>query len=407
MIHFSWNRLSPLQLLRLAGVLTAAVDALLTTIRRLQSPGSSHSLVDQLLGPGLPLPTAIAIDTFASAVIGLGFWSLCRERFMLTLPKWALGLLLLQTFTSWLSNPCNVYLASVQAGFILSSRGGAYWVLFQSLVQLGISFFLPSLARVLLPSHLATLTGWQLHFAHFSTGLIYHIFTFGLGALAASAFRQKIELRRKNAELAATRQIEADSARLAERLSISRDLHDELGHHLTGLSINLQLASKQTTGEAKATVDSAYLLARTVLSDIRNTVTDLRDAPAIQLPKALATLTAGIDSPHVHLKVSEGLDHVDLLPSHALFRSSQEMITNALRHAAASNLWIELTATATSYSLSIRDDGRGAKPFVLGNGLRGILERVSNLGGKVQFQPTIGQGFAAIITLPRRLDGTA
>jgi len=86
---------------------------------------------------------------------------------------------------------------------------------------------------------------------------MYHFFTFGLGALVASTVRQSMELRRKNAELAATRQIEADAARLAERLAISRDLHDELGHHLTGLSLNLQLASKQVQGEAKATVDSA------------------------------------------------------------------------------------------------------------------------------------------------------
>ncbi|MBM3763215.1 MAG: hypothetical protein FJW36_23610 [Acidobacteria bacterium] len=90
-----------------------------------------------------------------------------------------------------------------------------------------------------------------------------------------------------------------------------------------------------------------------------------------------------------------------------MFRTTQEMITNALRHAAASNLWIELGATKTSYSLSIRDDGRGAKPFVLGNGLHGILERVSNLGGNVQFQPALRQGFAAIITLPRRVEATA
>ncbi len=396
-----------MQLLRLAGVLTATLDASLNTIRRLQSPTLSSSFIDQTLGPHLSVSALIAFDILASAIVGLGFWCLCRERFMLSVPRWALGILLLQTLTSWLSNPCNTYVASVQAGLLFSSRGGAYWILFQSLVQLCISLFSPSLAKVLLPSHLATLTGWQFHFANFSTAIIYHLFTFGLGGLAASAFRQKMELRRKNAELAATRQMEADAARLAERLAISRDLHDELGHHLTGLSINLQLASKQTTGEAKATVDSAYLLARTVLSDIRNTVTDLRDAPAIQLPQALSTLTEGIHSPRVHLHVSEGLDHVDLLPSHALFRSTQEMITNALRHAAASNLWIELSATATSYTLSVRDDGRGAKHLVLGNGLRGTLERVSNLGGQVRFNPSLSRGFEAVITLPRRVSGNA
>gem|GEM_PF-1998051 len=125
------------------------------------------------------------------------------------------------------------------------------------MVQIGFGLFSPSASRVLLPSHLATLNGGPLLFANLATGLMYHFFTFGLGALVASTVRQSMELRRKNAELAATRQIEADAARLAERLAISRDLHDELGHHLTGLSLNLQLASKQVQGEAKATVDSA------------------------------------------------------------------------------------------------------------------------------------------------------
>jgi len=43
---------------------------------------------------------------------------------MLSLPRWALSFLLLETFTSWLSNPCNSYMTSIQAGFLLSFRGG-------------------------------------------------------------------------------------------------------------------------------------------------------------------------------------------------------------------------------------------------------------------------------------------
>jgi|GEM_PF-1858434 len=118
------NQLSSLQMLRLVGILSAVMDASLTTMRRLQSPGPSRSLADQFLGPGSPVSASITFDFLAAAIIGIGFWWLCRERAMLSLPRWALSFLLLETFTSWLSNPCNSYMTSIQAGFLLSFRGG-------------------------------------------------------------------------------------------------------------------------------------------------------------------------------------------------------------------------------------------------------------------------------------------
>jgi len=90
------------------------------------------------------------------------------------------------------------------------------------------------------------------------------------------------------------------------------------------------------------------------------------------------------------------------LPSHALFRSVQEVITNALRHAAAANLWIELRAEGPGYRLVARDDGRGAKGLQLGNGLRGMKERVESLGGQAGFGSCAGGGFQVEITLPRK-----
>lgn len=319
-----------------------------------------------------------------------------------------MGVLLFQVLTTLLVSPGINYIGSAQAGFLFSLRMGLVWIAAQSLVEVAVSFAFPGIGDWILPPYLQGLSSAALWTATAATAVIYHLLAFGLGYLGANSVRQRLELARRNAELEATQQIEADAVRLAERLTIARDLHDELGHHLTALSLNLQLASKQSEGIAKQTVDDAYLLARTVLSDIRNTVTDLRSATAVELPRALRTLVSGIANPQVHLVIGPGLEELDPLPSHALFRSAQELITNTLRHASAPNLWIEFQAELAFYTLLVRDDGRGTANLEPGNGLKGMTERIQNLGGTVAFGTAAqGKGFHAFVKLPRKVTGTS
>ena len=98
------------------------------------------------------------------------------------------------------------------------------------------------------------------------------------------------EQRRLNAELRATRVLLAESARVNERTRISRELHDLLGHHLTALSLNLEVAGHLTEGRAQEHVKQAHTLARLLLTDVREAVSQLREGDAIDLGAALLLL---------------------------------------------------------------------------------------------------------------------
>jgi len=86
--------------------------------------------------------------------------------------------------------------------------------------------------------------------------------------------------------------------------------------------------------------------------------------------------------------------------AHVLLRCTQEIITNAVRHAGARNLWIKVRREAGGVSLEARDDGTGNDGIVVGNGLRGMRERLQQCGGELQIQTRRGEGFCLRATVP-------
>ena len=83
-----------------------------------------------------------------------------------------------------------------------------------------------------------------------------------------------------------------------------------------------------------------------------------------------------------------------------LLRCTQEIITNSVRHAQASNLWIKVHSGTDGLKLSARDDGRGVSQLRTGNGLDGMSERLRQLGGKLEIESKPGAGFALYAWLP-------
>src|SRR5690606_18328623 len=97
----------------------------------------------------------------------------------------------------------------------------------------------------------------------------FSLFIYVTSLVAKQQAQARDEQRRLNAELRATRALLAESARVNERTRISRELHDLLGHHLTALSLNLEVASHMTEGRAQEHVRQANTLARLLLTDVR------------------------------------------------------------------------------------------------------------------------------------------
>ncbi len=355
-------------LLPIAGLLTWAAAGLPTLFGLSEAPG--------LAAPGA-LVWLGAFVVFGAAFVAATCAPSSRRwvRWLLLGVQTAAALLLAQRSRGF--EGAFFAIVAGQAAVLLSWRAALGWIAAQSAALAGIY-----LHRALSPGRAALLT------------LAYgglQAFALGLASLAEREGRARRELARVNAELLATQAFLADSGRVAERLRISRELHDALGHHLTALSLHLEVASHLAEGKAEEHVKHAQEMARTLLAEVRGVVSTLRQEPPLDLAEVLRTLISGVPRPRVHLRL-EGVP-TDGPAVHALFRCAQEIITNAVRHSEAENLWLELSPRPGAWELSARDDGRGAPRFQPGSGLRGMQERLEQLGGGLAVAPPAGGGF--------------
>jgi signal transduction histidine kinase len=225
-------------------------------------------------------------------------------------------------------------------------------------------------------------------------------FVFVTSLVARQQAQAREEQRRLNAELRATRALLAESARVNERTRISRELHDLLGHHLTALSLNLEVAGHLSEGRVKEHVQQAHTLARLLLTDVREAVSQLREGGAIDLGAALRPLAENVPALDIHMDIQEPLMLDDPERAHVLLRCTQEIITNAVRHAGAHNLWIHARREDGQIGIDARDDGAGAEAVVPGNGLRGMRERLVQHGGDLKVESRPGEGFCLHLSLP-------
>src|SRR3989442_4731919 len=118
----------------------------------------------------------------------------------------------------------------------------------------------------------------------------FQIFAVATMSLARSESRAREDLARTNAELTATRELLAENSRVAERLRISRDLHDTLGHHLTALSLQLEVASRLASGASADRVSDAHAITRPLLGDLRDVGSRPRQTSCIDLGATITSL---------------------------------------------------------------------------------------------------------------------
>ena len=343
-------------------------------------------------------PAMIALHV----AFGAAFWVNTRRIQGLSPTRASISLLALQLGIALLVSPDLLLLLALEAPLVLPRRASLLWMA----VQVPASVARPLAAAA--GYGVFVTPGWAL--AHLPYGLavaisILHVtvwewLAFAGGYLAATQYRAGQALSRANAELLATRHLLADNSRLAERLRISRELHDAVGHHLAGLSVNLELARLHVDGAAAEAVREAQGVAKALLSDVREMVSRLRRDRPLDLCRALETLAAGTSDPEIHLAMPETLEFANPAHAHAIFRCVQEAITNAVRHAGARHLWIDVTREPERVEVRVRDDGRGAAHPTPGNGITGMTERFVDAGGALEIESAPGRGFQLRAWLP-------
>ena len=232
---------------------------------------------------------------------------------------------------------------------------------------------------------------------------------YGLLNVFAASVVQRFVLERKqkeytaalNRELIATRDLLSQSAAQGERLRIARDLHDILGHHMTALILNLEVASHSAEGAAREKVDQSLAIAKMLIGDLRSTVSELRDEAAINLEESIRKLVSGIPSFDIDVDFSDAPKIEDMDTAETLLRCTQEAVTNVLRHSSADHCRIVMAGDDARYTLSVIDNGTVRQSITPGNGLTGMMERVVARGGQLDWQQS-NEGFRIQVTMGAR-----
>ncbi|HEX9995780.1 MAG TPA: PAS domain-containing protein [Abditibacterium sp.] len=216
----------------------------------------------------------------------------------------------------------------------------------------------------------------------------------------------------------------ATRAREAERTSIAREIHDELGQALTALKMDLAWTAKRLlqcfaplqTPEATNSSQELQERARAMIALTENTIGTVRRI-ATQLRPALLDdlgLEAAAEWQVKDFAARTGivcdfkstLGERELAPgiATASFRILQEALTNVARHAEATRVRVRLSRKNSELHLEVRDNGSGIQPHRLVNvrslGLLGMHERALGLGGSVEISPIKTRGTRVTARIP-------
>ena len=205
------------------------------------------------------------------------------------------------------------------------------------------------------------------------------------------------------------REAETQAAAFAERARIARDLHDVLAHSLAAVSVNLQAAEGLLTSgtlpadnpelvKAIECIDRAGTLTRDGLAAAKRAVLALRD-DAAPLPDQLASLAEryrAAGEPAVNLEVSGEVRPIPAEAAVAAYRTAQEALTNARKHAPGEPVTLSLGYEPGQVTLSVVNPippRHAEKPLAgtgAGYGLVGLAERAALAGGTFEAGPDAG-----------------
>jgi signal transduction histidine kinase len=200
-------------------------------------------------------------------------------------------------------------------------------------------------------------------------------------------------------ELQATQALLSITAKRDERLRISRDLHDSLGHKLTALRLQLELASHVSKEKVSKKIFIAKKISDALLFDLRNTVSDFRENDYINLAEAIDTLCQEIPRLQVNHNVDLANTMLSIRQADVLYRCVQESLTNIIKHANATHCDIHLYIDEGDIKGVIQDNGQQCQDFQAGNGLLGMQERLKILDGQLHYAFN-QQGFYVHFSLP-------
>ena len=268
--------------------------------------------------------------------------------------------------------------AAVGAGLLIAhgDSGHGWWGIAIYLAAAGAALYRPPKGVYWVGGVLVFLVALGFYRERPGTEIAESAFSLLLAGAVVLLIRQAMHLIR---ELRRTRGELARSAVERERLRFARDLHDLLGHSLSLIVVKAELTQRLAERDpAAARQEAAEIEAvgRQALAEVRQTVSGYR---TLRFEDELARAKDALADAGIEAVIRTGDGPLPSTLDNAFAWVVREGTTNVIRHSSASSCVIARTGTR----LEIRDDGKGAANLVRGNGLRGLAERMADVGGHV------------------------
>ncbi len=225
-------------------------------------------------------------------------------------------------------------------------------------------------------------------------------------ALGLLAPTEKARLAQRVSHLARTR-IDAVDSQAAELRRIERDLHDGAQARLVAIGMTIGAAEQLVDTDpaaAKALLAKASEASATALRELRQVVRGIH--PPVLAERGLGDAVRALvldTSLTAHVTVDLPVRPDAPVESAAYFAIS-ELLTNAVKHGGATEVWIDISHHGTTLRVTVTDDGRGGADPGRGTGLQGIERRLAAFDGVLALNSPVGGPTTAVLELTRALD---
>lgn len=238
-------------------------------------------------------------------------------------------------------------------------------------------------------------------------GMPTAVWGFGIvfpGLMAAIGCKIWYNNARRNEALRLSQEELANMARVAERERIGRDLHDLLGHTLSVITLKSELACKLAERDPVAAANEmreVERISRKALMEVRRAVSGMR-APGMlaELANIKVALSAALVDFEYEAEPVVLAQEIESVLGFVV----REAATNVIRHANARRCRLLMKKVGDQVRLEIEDDGRGGVKET-GNGLRGLRERLSAVGGSLEMDSPLGGGTRLVVHVPIEVPG--
>lgn len=214
------------------------------------------------------------------------------------------------------------------------------------------------------------------------------------------------KLKKVMVELKETSQKLEEASIVEERSRIAREIHDTLGHTLTGAIVQLEAAKKLIDvdkDKAKEFIEKSQEITREGFTEVKRAIKALKPISIEEntLKEGLETLMNNTMA-HCDCVIENNIDLPDSIEDQLktdIYRVVQELITNSLRHGNAEKINVIIDFQNESLRVLVSDNGIGCSSFKEGYGLSGIKERLKKYDAKIDYQSRRNKGFTCLIYL--------